>query len=129
MVVKVSTGNNFFVNFGLWMMLPPSITSFLQSQYYWLRKRSSKSVPKPSTPAFKRDYNFIYCIVIGAYLAYCVISVFYSNQLNYYTFFGTTRKAFDPKELRSKYRSLSLQLHPDKNPSEEAAKKFAEIKK
>jgi len=45
---------------------------------------------------------------------------------DYYKILGVSRKATS-SELKKAYRKLSLKYHPDKNPSEEAASKFAEI--
>lgn len=111
------------------MLLPGMVTSFLQSFYYSATKKSAKTIPKSGSATFKRHYNNIYCLVIGVYLLFCIASVFHSNQVNYYVDFGMRRGTFDPKELRSKYRTVSLQLHPDKNPTQEAAEKFTSIKK
>ena len=45
---------------------------------------------------------------------------------DYYKILDVSRKATSA-EIKKAYRKLSLKYHPDKNPSEEAASKFAEI--
>lgn len=51
-----------------------------------------------------------------------------SKEKNYYKILGVQRDA-SKKEIKSAYRKLALQWHPDKNPDnlEEAEKKFADI--
>merc|ERR1712232_241035 len=51
-----------------------------------------------------------------------------SKEKNYYKILGIQRNA-SKKEIKSAYRKLALQWHPDKNPDnlEEAEKKFADI--
>lgn len=46
---------------------------------------------------------------------------------NYYAKLGITR-ASNPLEIKRAYKKLSLQLHPDKNPSPDATDKFDEVK-
>jgi DnaJ family protein B protein 4 len=50
----------------------------------------------------------------------------YSAGKDYYKILGVSKKA-TAAELKKAYRNLSMKYHPDKNPSEEAGSKFAEI--
>ena len=45
---------------------------------------------------------------------------------DYYKILGVSRSA-SSADIKRAYRKLSLKYHPDKNPSEDAAAKFAEI--
>lgn len=46
---------------------------------------------------------------------------------NYYSLLGVTR-ASNPLEIKRAYKKLSLQLHPDKNPSPDAVDQFDNVK-
>ena len=124
-------GADLMLNFALWMIVPGTVTSVLQNLYYSIFCRHRKGlVPKQATERFQVHYNNIYCLVIGAYLAYCIANTIYTNlNSNFYSQFGMTRRTFDPRELRTKFRILSLRLHPDKNPSAEASLEFDRVKK
>ena len=47
---------------------------------------------------------------------------------NHYARLGVTRSS-NPLEIKRAYKKLSLQLHPDKNPSPDATEQFDEVKK
>jgi hypothetical protein len=47
---------------------------------------------------------------------------------NYYSLLGVTRSS-NPLEIKRAFKKLSLQLHPDKNPSPDAANQFDRAKK
>ena len=46
---------------------------------------------------------------------------------NYYSLLGVTRSS-NPLEIKRAYKKLSLQLHPDKNPSPTATDEFDAVK-
>lgn len=52
------------------------------------------------------------------------VAVFCASD--YYKILGVSRGA-SSADIKRAYRKLSLKYHPDKNPSEDASKKFAEI--
>lgn len=132
----MSNGSDFALNFFLWMLVPNSLTTFLQARYYawfWGRgfaasKVSPRAAPRPGSDAFMFHHRVIYSLVVGSYLAYCIANVFWSVSPNYYADFGMNRRSFTPKELRSRYKAATLLYHPDKDPSAAAAVKFSRIK-
>ena len=46
---------------------------------------------------------------------------------NYYSLLGVTQES-NPLEIKRAYKRLSLQLHPDKNPSPDASDQFDTVK-
>lgn len=63
----------------------------------------------------------------GCFLALAGIVVLVSgSNRDLYEVLGLGRGA-SPSEIKKAYRQLSLKYHPDKNPSEDAATKFAEV--
>jgi len=66
--------------------------------------------------------GWIVILLIGI----CSSFVTVVHGADFYKLLGISRDATQ-KEIKKAYRSKSLQYHPDKNPSEDAADKFAEI--
>lgn len=65
-------------------------------------------------------FGFRFLFLLGLH-ALCVLA-----GTDYYKLLGVSRSA-SGADIKKAYRKLSLKYHPDKNPSPEAATKFAEI--
>lgn len=65
-------------------------------------------------------------VFFAVLLAFICVVVLGDDNRDFYKILGVSRRA-DAKEIKKAYRKLSLQYHPDKNPSEDAASKFADI--
>lgn len=65
----------------------------------------------------KRNRLFLFSLFATIYLVECA---------DFYKVLGIKRNA-NSKEIKKAYRKKSLELHPDKNPEEGAAEKFAEV--
>ncbi|KAJ1912689.1 hypothetical protein IWQ60_009553 [Tieghemiomyces parasiticus] len=96
-----------------WAFLPDLVTNFLQSQYYKLWYEPA-STPRPGESRHREHRRWFYTLVIATYLAYTVTQTMVSLPPNYYKTLAVAPSAFRPKELRSHFRKLSLQHHPDK---------------
>lgn len=62
----------------------------------------------------------------GCFLALASLAVLVTGNRDLYEVLGLGRGA-SSAEIKKAYRQLSLKYHPDKNPSEDAAAKFAEV--
>ncbi|CAM9863191.1 unnamed protein product [Phaeothamnion confervicola] len=77
---------------------------------------------------FKRERGITYAIGVLAAIAIAKLSFeWYDRGANYYQMMGVRRYA-TPLEIKRAYKKISLELHPDKNPSEDAADQFAHMK-
>lgn len=77
---------------------------------------------------FGRKKGVLYAIIFLA----CLAAIKTGTSLcakgpNYYSLLGVTRDS-NPLEIKRVYRKLSLQIHPDKNPSPNASDEFEAIK-
>lgn len=78
---------------------------------------------------FERKKSIMYAIAFLAGLAAIKTGLEMQQRgPNYYSILDVTR-ASNPLEIKRAYKKLSLQLHPDKNPSPDAATQFDAVKK
>ncbi|KAI9106071.1 hypothetical protein DFS34DRAFT_45053 [Phlyctochytrium arcticum] len=95
-----------------WSFVPNLVTNFLQKQYYkyfW-----GKRAVKPSEARF--HFRVIYSLVVLCYLAYTFVEVERGLPSTYYDILGVSRQC-DAKDLKTSFRQLTLELHPDKLPA------------
>lgn len=77
---------------------------------------------------FERKKSIMYAIAFLAALAAIKIGMEFSERgPNHYSLLGVTRDS-SPLEIKRAYRKLSVQLHPDKNGSPDAADQFDRVK-
>lgn len=77
---------------------------------------------------FERKKSIMYAIAFLAGLAALKTGLEIQNKgPNYYAKLGVTRSS-NPLEIKRAYKKLSLQLHPDKNPSPDASDQFDAVK-
>jgi hypothetical protein len=77
---------------------------------------------------FDRKKSIIYAIGFLAALAAIKTGMEYMEKgTNHYQLLGVNRSS-NPLEIKRAYKKLSLQLHPDKNPSPTASDDFDEVK-
>lgn len=78
---------------------------------------------------FERKKSILYAIAFLAALASIKTGLeFQQKGPNYYTLLGVNRSS-NPLEIKRAYKKLSLQLHPDKNPSPTASDEFDNVKR
>ncbi|OQD83073.1 hypothetical protein PENANT_c018G04292 [Penicillium antarcticum] len=98
-----------------WAVLPNYVTSFLQSVYYGMTIRAGEPRPQPQSPKFERHRRRIFIFVITSYLLYTLYETFHQVQVagDYYQVLGVSPFA-DERAIKSRFRRLAAQYHPDK---------------
>ncbi|CAJ1950774.1 unnamed protein product [Cylindrotheca closterium] len=77
---------------------------------------------------FERKKSIMYAIAFLAALAAIKTGMEFAERgPNHYSLLGVTRDS-NPLEIKRAYRKLSVQLHPDKNDSPDAADQFDKVK-
>ncbi|CAB9516434.1 protein DnaJ [Seminavis robusta] len=77
---------------------------------------------------FERKKSIMYAIAFLAAIAAIKTGLEMQQKgPNYYNLLGVTRES-NPLEIKRAYKRLSLQLHPDKNPSPDATDQFDAVK-
>jgi len=77
---------------------------------------------------FERKKSIMYAIAFLAAIAFVKTGLEMQQRgPNYYVQLGVTRNS-NPLEIKRAYKKLSLQLHPDKNPSPDATDQFDAVK-
>lgn len=110
----------------LWSFVPGFFASVVLEQYYKLRYSNSAARPKKGTPKYRKHYIGAYTTVMMIYFAYCVGQSVYDLPPNYYQKIGIQRLNVDT-DLKSRFRSLVMILHPDKVPNADP-QAFLEVK-
>ncbi len=77
--------------------------------------RAGDPRPMPQTPRFERDRRRIFIFVIISYLLYTLYETFHQVQVagDYYKALGVSPFA-DERTIKSRFRKLAAQFHPDK---------------
>jgi len=102
-----------------------SLTSFFF--YVFFIHPATAWILKPGRFEWKK--SIVYAILFLAAIAGIKTGMEYNDRgPNHYVRLGVTRSS-SPLDIKRAYKKLSLQLHPDKNPSPDAADMFDEVKK
>ncbi|KAH0564889.1 hypothetical protein GP486_001728 [Trichoglossum hirsutum] len=112
--------NDLFSYLG-WAFLPQLATNFLQSLFYSLTIRAGDPKPSPGSPKHEKHRRRIQIVVISLYLAFTIFEADWNLRRDgdFYQALGVDHDA-DDKALKSKFRRLAAQYHPDKISSAEA---------
>jgi len=98
-----------------WAFLPKYVTSILQKIYYGITITAGEPWPQPLSPRFERHRRRIYIFVVTSYLLYTLYEAFYEVRRSgdFYGALGVSPLA-DEKTIKSRFRRLAAQHHPDK---------------
>ncbi|OXV08531.1 hypothetical protein Egran_03706 [Elaphomyces granulatus] len=98
-----------------WAFLPKYVTSILQKVYYGITITAGEPWPQPSSPRFERHRRRIHIFVVTSYLLYTLYEAFYDVRRagDFYGALGVSPLA-DEKTIKSRFRRLAAQHHPDK---------------
>lgn len=106
--------------------MPSFLARLVLQQYYRISYKNSNNRPKDGSTQHKRNYQVVYALVTCSYFVYCILNSIYSKPANYYEIIGVHREEIDSR-LKSHFRHIVINLHPDKSPNADPAK-FLQIK-
>ncbi|KEY70284.1 hypothetical protein S7711_06987 [Stachybotrys chartarum IBT 7711] len=91
------------------------VTSWAQSIYYGITIRAGDPKPAPGSARFKEHRRLIHILVITCYLLYTIYEADYDLRRNssFYADLDVPVSAGE-REIKSRYRRLAAQHHPDK---------------
>ncbi|KAI8846618.1 hypothetical protein BC829DRAFT_262896 [Chytridium lagenaria] len=95
--------------FVMWGFLPKFATDLILRQLY-----AFFGSPPQGHPSRRMHFSVVFSVVVLSYLGYSLVQTEQSLPPNHYNALGLSPVHFDAKDMRSSYRTLSLQFHPDK---------------
>ncbi|KAJ3214931.1 Bifunctional purine biosynthetic protein ade1 [Dinochytrium kinnereticum] len=96
----------------LWGFLPKFAADLILKQIYHFVYGNGG--PPQNHPVRKRHFAVVFSVVVLGYLGYSLVQTERSLPPNHYHALHLSPLGYDAKELRTNYRALSLQFHPDK---------------
>ncbi|KAI9706050.1 MAG: hypothetical protein M1836_005456 [Candelina mexicana] len=104
-----------------WTFLPNLVTGWLQTLYYGLTVRVGDPKPLPGTPRYNKHRRRIHILVVTAYLLYTIYEADWQirREGDFYQDLGVSQD-IDERGIKSKFRRLAAQFHPDKVTNSEA---------
>jgi hypothetical protein len=105
-----------------WTFLPNLVTGWVQTLYYSVTIRAGDPKPLRGTPRFAEHRRRIHILVVSLYLLYTIIEADYDLQRgsSFYTDLGLPLSASE-REVKTRFRRLAAQFHPDKATGSDAA--------
>jgi curved DNA-binding protein CbpA len=106
---------NLYLSLFLWAILPELVTLVFQTVYYLVRYPvDSRAKPQSGSRQYATHKRRIYTLVVLVYLSYTIYEAYQSIPANHYNVLGLHPQHYTTKELKSNFKKLSLQYHPDK---------------
>jgi hypothetical protein len=72
-----------------------------------------RTPPQPGTPAFNKQYRYLYTLVVLAYLFYTLVQSSRTLPANFYEVLGVYPDA-DESDMRYAFRQFAKRHHPDR---------------
>ncbi|KAI9807487.1 MAG: hypothetical protein M1825_005427 [Sarcosagium campestre] len=116
-----------------WTFLPNMVTGWVQTLYYGVMIRAGDPKPLPGSARYTRDRRRINMAVIVIYLLYSIYEADWELRRagHFYQDLGVAPDV-DEKGIKSRFRRLAAQFHPDKIassvPREEIESRFIHLR-
>jgi len=109
-----------------WLLLPPLASKFFLNIYYSLFFIGQRR-PKPQSLQYKKHFRLTHTVILSVYFCYCIGSFFTELPKSYYAVLGSNRQD-SQIELRSNFRRIIVDLHPDKVKYTGHSEKFENVR-
>ncbi|KAI9368279.1 hypothetical protein BJX61DRAFT_230823 [Aspergillus egyptiacus] len=113
-----------------WYTLPKYATNIALYIYYGITIRAGDNKPQPGSPRYVRDRLRIYNVIVTTYLLYTLYEVFQQIQRegDFYHVLGVSPLS-DDRAIKTRFRRLAAQHHPDKLAAGSSPDYFVYLKK
>ena len=90
-------------------------TSWAVTIWYRLITRAGEPIPTRGTPRYNRTFRRVFICVVSLYLLYTIYEAYHilTKQPTFYDLLSLPHDV-DPRTLKSRFRRLTVQYHPDK---------------
>jgi hypothetical protein len=91
------------------------VTSWTLTIWYRLITRAGEPIPARGTPRYNITFRRIFICVVSLYLLYTIYEAYHilTQQPTFYDLLSLPHDV-DPRTLKSRFRRLTIQYHPDK---------------